>query len=106
MSTDSIRRKLTAVMSADVKGYSRLMGVDEVGTIRTLEAYRRVMGDLIQRKGGRAVDSPGDNLLAEFASVVDAIRTAADIQRELSRRMPNYRSIGRWRSVSALTWEL
>ena len=69
-----MERKLTAILSADVKGYSRLMGDDEEATIRTLTAYREVMATLIQQHRGRVVDSPGDNLLAEFASVVEAVR--------------------------------
>src|SRR2546422_2343536 len=79
----SIERKLTAILSADVKGYSRLMGEDEEATIRTLTAYREVMTTLIGRHRGRVVDSPGDNLLAEFASVVDAVQCAVEIQQEL-----------------------
>jgi adenylate cyclase len=86
MTTEKIKRKLTAILSADVKGYSRLMGDDEVGTIRILQTYRGVMSDLIQKKGGRVVDSPGDNVLAEFASVVDALESAVEIQRELKVR--------------------
>src|SRR5439155_7103182 len=82
----SIERKLAAILSADVKGYSRLMGEDEEATIRTLTAYRQVMTTLIQQQRGRVVDSPGDNLLAEFASVVDAVRCAVEIQRELQVR--------------------
>jgi adenylate cyclase len=73
-----MERKLTAILSADVKGYSRLMGEDEEATIRTLTVYREVMTTLIQQQRGRVVDSPGDNLLAEFASVVDAVRCASD----------------------------
>jgi hypothetical protein len=69
-----MERKLTAILSADVKGYSRLMGDNEAATIRTLTAYREVMTTLIQRHRGRVVDSPGDNLLAEFASAVDALQ--------------------------------
>jgi adenylate cyclase len=79
----SMERKLTAILSADVKGYSRLMGEDEEATIRTLTAYHAVMATLIPQHHGRVVDSPGDNLLAEFASVVDAVRCAVEIQREL-----------------------
>ena len=86
MTTEKIKRKLTAILSADVKGYSRLMGMDEVGTIRILQTYRAVISDLIQKKGGRVVDSPGDNILAEFASVVDALESAVEIQRELKVR--------------------
>ena len=86
MTTEKVKRKLTAILSADVKGYSRLMGADEVGTIRLLQTYRGVMSDLIQKKGGRVVDFPGDNVLAEFASVVDALESAVEIQRELKVR--------------------
>jgi len=78
--------EVAAIFSADVAGYSRLMGDDEEATIRTLETYHGVMRTLIQQHRGRIVDSPGDNLLAEFASVVDAVRCAADIQHELRVR--------------------
>ena len=81
-----MERKLAAILSADVQGYSRLMGDDEVATIRTLTAYREVMSALIQQRQGRVVDSPGDNLLAEFASAVDAVEGAVEIQRELGTR--------------------
>ena len=86
MESQSIERKLAAILSADVKGYSRLMGEDEVATIRTLTAYREVMATLIRQHRGRVVDSPGDNLLAEFASVVDAVQCAVEIQQELKKR--------------------
>jgi adenylate cyclase len=86
MTTQDFRRKLTAILSADVKGYSRLMGKDEVATIRTLTAYREMMAALIRQQRGRVVDSPGDNLLAEFSSVVDAVRCAVEIQEELEAR--------------------
>src|SRR5438093_12575731 len=82
----SMERKLAAILSADVKGYSRLMGEDEEATIRTLTAYRAVMTTRIQQHHGRVVDSPGDNLLAEFASAVDAVQCAAEIQQELKTR--------------------
>jgi adenylate cyclase len=83
MSEERDKRKLSAVLSADVKGYSRLMGEDESGTIRTLKGYREIMGKLIQQYRGRVVDSPGDNLLAEFSSVVDAVDGAVEIQKQL-----------------------
>ena len=86
MASHSIERKLAAILSADVKGYSRLMGEDEVATIRTLTAYREVMATLIGQHRGRVVDSPGDNLLAEFVSVVDAVQCAVEIQQELKKR--------------------
>lgn len=66
MSAASFKRKLTAILSADVKGYSRLMGEDEAETVKTLTAYMKIMGELIQQHRGRVIDSPGDNLLAEF----------------------------------------
>lgn len=78
-----IKRKLTAILSADVEGYSRLMGEDEVATLHTLTAYRGVMASLIEHHRGRIVDSPGDNVLAEFFSVVDAVQCAVEIQRIL-----------------------
>jgi class 3 adenylate cyclase len=81
-----MERKLTAILSADVKGYSRLMGDDEEATICTLTTYREVMSTLIQQHHGRVVDSPGDNLLAEFASAVDAVQGAIEIQKTLGVR--------------------
>ena len=78
-----MERKLTAILSADVEGYSRLMGEDEEATIRTLTSYRKVIEILILMHRGRVVDSPGDNLLAEFGSVVDAVQCAAVIQTTL-----------------------
>jgi adenylate cyclase len=86
MTTQEVKRKLTAILSADVKGYSRLMGEDEVGTIRTLNIYKEVMTSLIQHHRGRVVDAPGDNVLAEFGSVVNAIECAVEIQKELQTR--------------------
>jgi adenylate cyclase len=86
MNTEEFKRKLTAILSADVEGYSRLMGDDEDATIRTLTSYRELMSTLIQKHRGRVVDSPGDNLLAEFSSVVDAVRCAVEIQEELRIR--------------------
>jgi adenylate cyclase len=76
-----ITRKLRAILSADVKGYSILMADDEVHTIETLKAYRNLMSDLIGQHSGRVVDNPGDNLLAEFSSAVDA----AEIQKKLKK---------------------
>ena len=86
MITQEVKRKLAAILSADAKGYSRLMGEDEEGTIRTLNTYKEVMSNLIQQQRGRVVDAPGDNVLAEFGSVVDAVRCAVDIQKELKTR--------------------
>jgi adenylate cyclase len=86
MNTQEFKRKLTAVFSADVAGYSRLMGEDEAATVKTLEAYKQIMFSLIKQHRGRVIDSPGDNLLAEFASVVDAVQCGVAIQKELQAR--------------------
>jgi adenylate cyclase len=83
---ERVKRKLTAVFSADVEGYSRLMGEDELATVRTLEAYREMIAEVIRNYSGRVVDSPGDNILAEFASVVDAAECAVEIQKELKAK--------------------
>jgi TolB-like protein/class 3 adenylate cyclase len=83
MGTQDFKRRLTAILSADVKGYSRLMGEDEEATVRTITAYRELIASVVQKHRGRVVDSPGDNILAEFASVVDAVRGAVEIQEEL-----------------------
>jgi TolB-like protein/class 3 adenylate cyclase len=73
-------------MSSDVVGYSKLMGDDEAATVKTLEAYKSVMSALIDQHRGRVIDSPGDNMLSEFASVVDAVQCAVAIQKELNSR--------------------
>ncbi len=89
-----LQRRLAAILSADVKGYSRLMEDDEEATVRTITEYRRVMGDLIKGHRGRVVDSPGDNLLAEFASAVDAVACAVEIQQALwarNAKLPEHR---------------
>ena len=86
MPTQVVKRKLTAILSADVKGYSRLMGEDEKATVRTLNMYKEVMTALIQHHHGRVVDAVGDNVLAEFASVVDAVECGVEIQKELKTR--------------------
>jgi adenylate cyclase len=86
MTTQEVKRKLTAILSADVKGYSRLMGEDEKGTVRILNTYKEVMTGLIQHHHGRVVNAPGDNVLAEFGSVVDGVECAVEIQKELKTR--------------------
>src|SRR5215212_8025135 len=91
-----MERKLAAIFSTDVAGYSRLMGDDEEATIRTLTACRALISSLIQHHRGRVVDAPGDNLLAEFASVVDAVRCAIEIQQQLKTKnaeFPDHRQM-------------
>src|SRR5512134_224995 len=86
MSPESFKRKLTAILSADVKGYSRLMGENEAETVKTLTSYRKIMSELIQQHRGRVIDSPGDNTLAEFGSVVDAVQCSVAAQNEFKAR--------------------
>jgi adenylate cyclase len=86
MVSEHFKRRLSAILSADVEGYSRLMREDEEATVHTLTTYRTAMTHLIQQYRGRVVDSPGDNLLAEFTSVVDAVNCSVEIQREFAER--------------------
>jgi adenylate cyclase len=86
MAEEGFKRKLTAILSADVEGYSRLMGDDEESTVRTLTAYREVFFTLIQQHNGKVLDSHGDSLLAEFVSVVDAVQCGVAVQKEISAR--------------------
>jgi adenylate cyclase len=83
---DRVERKLAAIVSADVVGYSRLLTEDEAATIRTLTDYREIMATLIRQHRGRVVDSPGDNVLAEFPSALAAVQGAVEIQRVISAR--------------------
>ncbi|MFC1578639.1 adenylate/guanylate cyclase domain-containing protein, partial [Thermodesulfobacteriota bacterium] len=86
MADEGFKRKLAAILSADVEGYSRLMEDDEEATVRTLTSYRSAITDLVQQFRGRVVDTPGDNILTEFTSVVDAVNCAVEIQRDLAER--------------------
>ena len=86
MERPGVSRKLAAILSADVEGYSRLMDEDEIGTIQTLTTYRELMTVLVEQYRGRVVDSPGDNLLTEFSSALDAVQGAVEIQRVLTER--------------------
>ena len=83
MTEEGFKRKLAAILSADVVEYSRLMREDEKATIQSLTAYREVMTKLIKQHHGRVVDTVGDNLLAEFASAVDAVQGAVAVQKEI-----------------------
>jgi adenylate cyclase len=86
MAQEGFKRKLTAIFSADAVGYSRLMAEDETATVKTIASYREIMASLIKQHRGRVVDSPGDNLLAEFSSVVDAVQCAVAVQNEFQTR--------------------
>jgi adenylate cyclase len=76
METEDVERRLAAISSADAVGYSRLMAEDEGGTIRTVTAHRKTMVHCIERERGRLVDAPGDNVLAEFPTALEALRCA------------------------------
>lgn len=86
METERVKRKISAILSADVVGYSRLMGDDEAATVQTVESYRETVSSLIQQYNGYVVDSPGDNILSEFPSVVDAVQCAVEIQQVIKAR--------------------
>jgi adenylate cyclase len=86
LSADKYKRKLAAVLSASAEEYGRLMGEDEAGTLQTLKGHHRVMCSLVEKHQGRVVDTRGDNLLAEFGSVVHALECAVEIQKELKGR--------------------
>jgi adenylate cyclase len=96
MGAEAFKRKLTAILSADVAGYSRLMGNDEVATVSTLKSYREIITDKVQAFNGRVVDSPGDNILSEFRSIVDAVKCAVAIQdglRVQNEKLPENRKM-------------
>ena len=82
--TDKVKRRLTTVLCADVHGYSQLMEADEAGTLERLHRYRAAMAGLVERHDGRIVNTWGDAVIAEFASVVEAVQCAAEIQQEIS----------------------
>lgn len=83
MSDDGFKRKLAAILSADVKGYSRLMEADESSTVSTLKDCRKLFSENININGGRVVNAPGDSILAEFPSVISAVRCAIEIQNQM-----------------------
>jgi adenylate cyclase len=86
MADENYTRKLTAILSADVAGYSRLMGEDEAATVSTLKSHRNLFSEKVHAFNGRVVDSPGDNILAEFRSIVDAVSCAVEIQHVLKEK--------------------
>ena len=94
MASNGIQRKLKAIFSADVQGYSKLMGDDDEHTVNTITTYRKIIAELIEKNHGRVVDAPGDNILAEFDSSIDAVQSATVIQGVLeieNGRLPNNR---------------
>ena len=100
-----IERKLAAIFAADVAGYSRLMGQDEVGTLRTLAAHREIMDRLIAEHRGRIANTAGDSVLAEFPSVVDAVQCAVQVQQALAEAnegVPEERLLARLGNLEGL----
>jgi adenylate cyclase len=94
MAENNTQRRLTAILSADVKGYSKLMGDDDESTVNTITAYREMIADLIEKHQGRVVDTPGDNILAEYGSTLNAIKSAIEIQNKLkveNDKLPDHR---------------
>lgn len=94
METPELERRLAAILAADVHGYSRLMGIDETATLETLSAFRRITDDLISKSEGRIANTAGDSVLAEFSTVLNAVRCAVAIQEALARendRLPEAR---------------
>jgi adenylate cyclase len=85
MEAPPLERKLAAILAADVEGYSRLMGIDEEGTLKTLSEFRAVTDELIGRHGGRICGTAGDSILAAFASALSAVHCAIDIQKDLGK---------------------
>ena len=87
--TDKVKRRLTTVLCADVHGYSRLMEADEAGTLEKLRRARTAMAGLVERHDGRIVNTWGDAVIAEFASVVEAVQCAVEVQQEISNQEPD-----------------
>jgi adenylate cyclase len=85
MIENGLQRQLKAILSADVKGYSKLMGEDDESTVNTITAYREIISDFVEKHQGRVVDSPGDNILAEFGSTLNAVKSAIAIQQRLEK---------------------
>ena len=89
MTDDKVKRRLTTVLCADVHGYSRLMEADEAGTLATLRRHRTAIAGLVARHDGRVVNTWGDAVIAEFASVVEAVQCAVEIQQEITDQDPD-----------------
>ena len=101
MANTDVQRKLTAILVSDVVGYSGLMGDDPEGTLSTLTTYRKIFSDKIGEYKGRVVTTPGDSLLAELVSVLDAVSCAVDIRRGLQNETGFCPIPAGWISASA-----
>src|SRR3954454_11866867 len=89
MTDNKVKRRLTTVLCADAYGYSRLMEADEASTLEALRRYRTAIAGLVERHDGRIVNTWGDAVIAEFASVVEAVQCAVEIQQEISNQDSN-----------------
>ncbi len=103
MVEERVQRRLAAILAADVVGYSRLMGDDEEATLATLKSYRSVIDELIQAHDGRVFGGAGDSVIAEFASPVEAVRCATEIQLAVDMRNADLPEQRRPRLVSWFT---
>ena len=96
-----MQRRLAAILSADAVGYSRLMGDDDAATVRTLSVCQKLVNAIIGEHHGRVIDMPGDNLLAEFGSAVDAVEAACAMQTSSSQATPACLRTDAWPFASA-----
>ncbi len=97
MDRKDLKRRLSAILMADVVGYSRLMGQDELATLHTLTAYREVFRKQVGDHDGRVVNTPGDSVLAEFGSVVNCVACAVEVQREVAGKTRSCPTNAAWR---------
>ena len=97
----STTRRLAAILAADIAGYSRLMGTDEVGTVEALREHRVTADPLIAQHGGRIVKTTGDGVLIEFGSVVGAVECALALQRLAAERNAGTPASAAWNGASA-----
>jgi len=104
MAEGGFKRKLAAILSADVEGYSRLMDDDEEATVRTLTSYRNAITDLVQQFRGRVVDAPGDNILTKFSSAVGTAGCAVEVQENSSLETLICLLTAGWNFGSVSTW--
>lgn len=96
MSDNGIQRELRAILSADVRGYSKLMGDDDEHTINIITEYGQIITEIIETHNGRVVDAPGDNILAEFSAALNAVKSAIEIQQRLkleNKKLPGKRQM-------------
>jgi adenylate cyclase len=106
MTDDKVKRRLTTVLCADAQGYSRLMEADEAGTLGTLRRYRTAIAGLVERHDGRIVNTWGDAVIAEFASVVEPCSAQSRFRRKFPTRIRPHLTPTRCGFASASIWEM